>query len=129
MATYETRHHNGNRRNIFEETTAREVQEKEELARKLSTEAMRQWQKTFEGALAFPAALALGFAASAMYAVTFVTRGFEVFQTQAREMGQELGRMNEPRREAEPRREEPRRDFDQARPPFEGRPGEEPARA
>jgi hypothetical protein len=62
-----------------------------EIAQRISREAMQQWQKAVTGMIAFPAALALGWASMAMYAALFLERGFAVFQE---ETGQTLGRMS-----------------------------------
>lgn len=55
----------------------------EELAHSLSQQATHEWRKAIEGLVALPAALAVGTAATTLYFVSFVTRGFEAFQSQA----------------------------------------------
>ncbi|HZS37434.1 MAG TPA: hypothetical protein VFF06_11445 [Polyangia bacterium] len=75
----------------YEQTRERieaEREEKEQLAYRLSREADRQMQRAVEGMFALPAAIALRFAASALYTVGFLARGFEVFQRSA-EMARE----------------------------------------
>ena len=54
-----------------------------ELAHSLSQQASHEWRKAIEGLVALPAAITVGMAASTLYFVGFVTRGFEVFQAQA----------------------------------------------
>ncbi len=63
-----------------------------ELAHHLSTVALRQWEKTLTGMVAFPAAAALGVAATATYAVALLERGFEVFESAIGEIGRTLTR-------------------------------------
>jgi hypothetical protein len=63
-----------------------------ELAHHLSTVALRQWEKALTGIVALPAALALGVAASATYAVALLERGFEVFESAVGEVGRTLTR-------------------------------------
>lgn len=60
--------------------------QKEFLAQRLSREAMSQWQKAIEGLVALPTALTLGWASAAMYVVSFLTRGFEVFSVAAEDI-------------------------------------------
>ncbi|HEX2569887.1 MAG TPA: hypothetical protein VH877_10060 [Polyangia bacterium] len=60
--------------------------QKEFLAQRLSREAMSQWQKAIEGLVALPTALTLGWASAAMYMVSFLTRGFEVFTVISEDM-------------------------------------------
>src|SRR5262249_46527491 len=62
---------------------AEERREREELARGIRHEASAQWQKTGEGVVALPAAIALGTAASIMTFAGFLARGFEVFTRSA----------------------------------------------
>ncbi len=50
------------------------------LANHLSSVALRQWERTLTGMVAFPAAIALGVAATATYCVAILERGFEVFE-------------------------------------------------
>jgi predicted ATPase len=50
------------------------------LANHLSSVALRQWERTLTGMVAFPAAVALGIAATATYCVAILERGFEVFE-------------------------------------------------
>jgi hypothetical protein len=63
-----------------------------ELAHHLSTVALRQWEKTLTGIVAFPAAAALGVAATATYGVALLERGFEVFESAVGEIGRTLAR-------------------------------------
>jgi hypothetical protein len=57
----------------------------EELARMLSQQSVEQWQRAVEGIVALPAAVVTSVAASTLFTVGFVTRGFEVFQEASRE--------------------------------------------
>jgi hypothetical protein len=50
------------------------------LANHLSSVALRQWERTLTGMVAFPAAVALGIAAMATYCVAALESGFEVFE-------------------------------------------------
>jgi hypothetical protein len=79
MATYQRQQSNGANREMIQaiEQQRRQV---ENLAHLLQEQATDQWRKAIEGLVALPAALAVGSAATALYAVGFVTRGFEVFQ-------------------------------------------------
>jgi hypothetical protein len=84
---------------------AEERHRSEALARQLSQESMRQWQRSFEGLLAFPAAAALSMASSALYIAAIVERGFEIFQQSAeavRSGVEEVGREQQ-RREGDGR--------------------------
>jgi hypothetical protein len=51
------------------------------LANHLSSVALRQFERTLTGIVAFPAAVALGVAAAATYCVAIIERGFEVFES------------------------------------------------
>ncbi len=62
-----------------------------ELAHHLSTVALRQWEKTLTGIVAFPSAAALGVAATATYGVAMLERGFEIFEAAIGEIGRGLG--------------------------------------
>jgi hypothetical protein len=62
-----------------------------QLAHHLSSVALRQWEKTLTGIIAFPAACALGVAASATYCVALLERGFEVFESAVGEIGRSVG--------------------------------------
>lgn len=66
-----------------------------ELAQTLSRQSMQQWQKAIEGLVALPTAIAVGAAATTLYAVGFVTRGFEVFGEEARRQREDLERGQE----------------------------------
>lgn len=57
----------------------------EALAQTLSRQSIQQWQKAIEGMVALPAAFIVGMAATSLYAVAFVTRGFEIFQEESAE--------------------------------------------
>ena len=61
-----------------------------QLAHHLSTVAVRQWEKTLTGIVAFPAAAALGVAATATYGVALLERGFEVFELALGDIGRTL---------------------------------------
>jgi hypothetical protein len=71
-----------------------------QLAHHLSTVAVQQWEKTLTGIVAFPAAAALGVAATATYGVALLERGFEVFESALGEVGRTLT----PERETHERR-------------------------
>jgi hypothetical protein len=76
------------------ETAARERHQSEMLARQLSTEAMKHWQRSVEGLLSLPTATALGVASSTLYMAALVARSFEVLQrsTEAIRSGMEQSR-------------------------------------
>jgi hypothetical protein len=76
------------------ETAHRDRRESEKLARQLSSEAMKHWQRSVEGMLALPTAAALGVASSTLYMASLVGRAFEVLQqsTSAIREGMELTR-------------------------------------
>jgi hypothetical protein len=57
-----------------------EREDKEQLAHRLASEADQHWQKAIVGLFALPTAIALRLAATTLYAVGFLSRGFEVFQ-------------------------------------------------
>jgi hypothetical protein len=61
-----------------------------QLAHHLSTVAVRQWEKTLTGIVAFPAAAALGVAATATFGVALLERGFEVFESALGDVGRTL---------------------------------------
>jgi len=71
----------------------RDVSQRERLAIDLSQEAMRQVERALYGALAAPAAVALGLAASVTWATFILERGLEVF-----EISLDRVRFEEPRR-------------------------------
>jgi hypothetical protein len=79
-----------------------------ELAHHLSTVALRQWEKTLTGIVAFPAAAALGVAATATYGVALLERGFEVFESAVGEIGRTLTRDDAHERRERPDRGEAR---------------------
>ncbi|MDB4968990.1 MAG: hypothetical protein JWN44_4679 [Myxococcales bacterium] len=62
----------------------------ERLAQTLSQQSMQQWQRAAEGIVALPAAIAVGFAATTLYIVGFVTRGFQALQQQADESSRQM---------------------------------------
>ena len=68
-----------------------------QLASHLSSVAMRQWEKALSGMVAFPAAAALGVAATATYGVALLERGFEVLESAVGEVGRAV---NADRRES-----------------------------
>lgn len=59
---------------------ARDAISREEVALRLTVEAMRQGQRAMVGVLALPASIALGVAAGVSYAAAFLERGFETFE-------------------------------------------------
>ena len=60
---------------------ARDVNGREEIALRLTLEAMRNSQRAVVGLLALPASIALGVAAAVSYTAAFVERGFQTFET------------------------------------------------
>jgi hypothetical protein len=52
----------------------------ESLAQQLSRQSLEQWQRAVEGMIALPAAIVTGAASWTLFAVSFVTRGFEIFE-------------------------------------------------
>jgi hypothetical protein len=100
MAMYEGRERERGNGSMYEETQSALQEQRhqvEQLAMLLSQQSMQQWQKAIEGVIALPAAIVVGFAATTLYAVSFVTRGFEVFQRQAEEQSQMMRRMSDQR--------------------------------
>jgi hypothetical protein len=92
MATYPQRQAgNGSTGQEIPQALERQRRQVEQLAHTLAEQATDQWRKAIEGMVALPAAVAVGGAASALFAVGFVARGFEVFQRTALEVGDELG--------------------------------------
>ncbi len=92
-------------------TEIEERQRVEELARALSQQSVREWQRAVEGLVALPAAIVTSAAATTLYAVGFVARGFEMFTLMAQEQGREARRMwqgNEGQRLEGERGQEPR---------------------
>ncbi len=61
-----------------------------DLAQVLSQQSLQQWQKAIEGLVALPTAIVCGAAATTLYAVGFVTRGFEAIQQQAGDTSQRI---------------------------------------
>lgn len=59
---------------------ARDTNLREEVALRLTLEAMRESQRALIGLFALPASLALGVAATVSYAAAFVERGFQTFE-------------------------------------------------
>ena len=74
-------------------TAMEERHKNERLAKQLSSEAMQQWRRSFDGMLALPTAAALGIASTTLYVAAFIERGFEVLQqsTEAVRSGLEKG--------------------------------------
>jgi hypothetical protein len=60
------------------------------LANHLASVAVRQWERTLTGMVAFPAAVALGVAACATYCVAVLERGFEVFEASIGEISDSI---------------------------------------
>ena len=93
-------------------TEIEERQRVEELARALSQQSVREWQRAVEGLVALPAAVVTSAAATTLYAVGFVARGFEMFTLMAQEQSRQARRMwqgNEGQRlEGTERGQEPR---------------------
>src|SRR5262249_6839698 len=63
-----------------EDAFAKDAVVREEIALRLTLEAMRQSQRAVVGLLALPASVALGVAASVSYAAAFLERGFQTFE-------------------------------------------------
>ena len=63
-----------------DEAIARDANVREEVALRLTLEAMRESQRALIGLFALPASLALGVAATVSYAAAFVERGFQTFE-------------------------------------------------
>jgi hypothetical protein len=82
----------------IQETLRNQRRRVEELARLLSEQSIHQWQRAVEGMVALPAAVVTSAAATTLYAVGFVARGFEVFQEAALD-SQKLGQHGLDRRE------------------------------
>ncbi len=106
MTMYQRQHGNGSMMEDFSSTLERETQEVEQLAHSLSRHSRTQWQRAIEGLVALPAAIAVGSAATALYAVAFITRGFAVFERTAAEEQRQMQQQREAGQE--PRQELPR---------------------
>ena len=65
---------------MVNEDLARDAEAREEIALRLSLEAMRQAQRAAVGLFALPATVALGVAASVSYATALLERGFQIFE-------------------------------------------------
>jgi len=78
----------------------------EQLADQLSREAIQQLQKSVEGVLSIPTAVALGIASSTLYVAALFERGFEAVQitTEALRSGLEKGRIELSQAETDDRR-------------------------
>ncbi len=63
-----------------ENALATDAMAREEIALRLTLEAMRQSQRAMVGLLALPASMALGVAATVSYAAAFLERGFQTFE-------------------------------------------------
>jgi hypothetical protein len=63
-----------------EDAFAKDAIVREEIALRLTLEAMRQSQRAVVGLLALPASMALGVAATVSYAAAFLERGFQTFE-------------------------------------------------
>jgi hypothetical protein len=91
MATFQQRQGNSSFTQQIPQALEHQRRQVEQLAHTLAEQATEQWRKAIEGLVALPAAIAVGSAASALYAVGFVARGFEVFQRTAFDTGAEAG--------------------------------------
>ncbi len=74
---------------LTDEGIARDVVAREEIALRLTLEAIRQSQRAVVGLLALPASLALGVAATVSYTAAFVERGFQTFEISLSRMARE----------------------------------------
>ena len=63
-----------------DEMVGRDANAREEVALRLTLEAMHQTERAMIGLLALPASLALGVAATVSYAAAFLERGFQTFE-------------------------------------------------
>ncbi len=88
-------------------------QVREQMARKLRQEAIKQGLMAIEGLFALPAVVALSAASWAMYAVAFLERGFEAFQRTSEQL--ERGVREERERDWETERKERERETTQPR--------------
>jgi hypothetical protein len=70
----------GTNRSAIDDVLTRGANVREEVALKLTLEAMRESQRALIGLFALPASLALGVAATVSYAAAFVERGFQIFE-------------------------------------------------
>ena len=70
----------GTGRSVEDAGIARDVNSREEMALRLTLEAMRNSQRALVGLLAVPTSIALGVAATVSYAAAFVERGFQTFE-------------------------------------------------
>jgi hypothetical protein len=81
MDIYEARQQvSGKLDNDVSKTMDRERREIHQLADVLARNSARQWQKTIEGIVALPAAIATGFAATTLRTVAIVTGTLEAVQ-------------------------------------------------
>ena len=71
---------NGQGRSWVKTRFAKDAIVREEIALRLTLEAMRQSQRAVVGLLALPASVALGVAATVSYAAAFLERGFQTFE-------------------------------------------------
>ena len=78
-----------------EDSMGRDANEREEIALRLTLEAMRQSQRAMVGLLAVPASLALGVAATVSYAAAFVERGFQTFELSLSRIARDAQRLAE----------------------------------
>jgi hypothetical protein len=62
-------------------------------ANKLSTLALRQWERALTGVLALPTAAALSTAATVLYAAALVERAFETLESAVSEVGRNIGQV------------------------------------
>jgi hypothetical protein len=92
MATYRQRQSDSGSSEEIPRALEEQRRQVEQLAHTMSRQAQDQWRKAIEGLVALPAAFAVSTAASALYAVGFVARGFEVFQRTALDASAEYER-------------------------------------
>jgi hypothetical protein len=71
-----------NRNGLFAnaEVLDRDAEDRQEIALRLTHEAIRQGQRAVIGLFAAPASLAYGVAASVSFLTAFLERGFEIFE-------------------------------------------------
>lgn len=75
----------------------RDIAGREEVALRLTVEAIRETQRALVGVLALPASLALGVAASISYASAFVERGVQMFESSLARMARDARILTERR--------------------------------
>jgi len=65
-------------------------EQREDLAQRLSVAALHQWKESLRGAIAFPAAIALSTAATAMFLASAIDRMFDMVDGTLIDVGKRL---------------------------------------